>query len=90
MPRRKPHLKENGNETVTVLIEKTGKIIAAYFPPEGPQVSYTPEDPSSVGLLAGEGQEVADLEVPDEDFPAESGPDFLEMLQRHKDQGGYR
>jgi hypothetical protein len=71
---------------VTVLVDNAGKIIASYVPPERHSVPFTADEPPSGGLLASEGQEVLDLELPDDEVPAEPGADFLETLQRHKDR----
>lgn len=72
---------------VTVLVNEAGEIIASYIPPERRPVSFTADEPPSGGLFASEGQEVLDLELPDEEVPFEPGPDFLETLQRFKDRG---
>jgi hypothetical protein len=72
---------------VTVLVNDAGEVIASYIPPERRTVSFTADEPPSAGLLASEGQEVLDLDLPDEEVPSEPGPDFLETLQRHKDRG---
>jgi hypothetical protein len=70
---------------VTVLVDEAGKVIASYIPPERRSISFTADEPPSGGMLPSEGQEVLELEVADDEIPAEPGPDFLETLQRHKD-----
>jgi hypothetical protein len=71
---------------VTVLVDEGGKVIASYIPPDRRSVPFTADEPPSAGLLASDGQEVLDLELPDEDVPSEPGADFLETLQRLKDE----
>jgi len=73
-------------KTVKVVVDEAGKVVASYIPPERRRVPFTADEPPSAGLLASEGQEVIDLELPDEEVPSEPGPDFLETLQRHRDQ----
>ena len=71
---------------VTVVVNEAGKVIAAHVPldPESSADSDT-EDSPSVGFLPGEGQDVVDLDLPDEDVPGEPPTDFLDTLQKHKD-----
>ena len=72
--------------TVSILVDEAGKVIASYIPPERRATPFTADEAPSSGLLASEGQEVIDLELPDDEVPSEPGPDFLETLQRHKDR----
>jgi hypothetical protein len=71
---------------VSIVVDGDGKVVASYITPRLHEVPFTPDETPSSGLLASEGQEVIDLELPDEEVPPEPGPDFLETLQRHKDQ----
>ena len=70
---------------VSALVDPAGKVIASVVHPPG-SASYTENDvPSGWGLLAEEGQEVVELELPDEEVSPTPGPEFLQALQRFKD-----
>ena len=72
---------------VTVLIDASGKVIAAHVPvasERGPN-SYG-EDTLMTGFMPSEGQEVLELDLPDEDVPGEPPHDLLEKLQVYKDR----
>jgi hypothetical protein len=73
---------------VTVVVNEAGEVIAAHVPvasERGPD-SYRDDAPTT-GFMPSEGQEVLDLDLPEEDAPGEPPADFLETLQRHKDRG---
>jgi hypothetical protein len=72
---------------ITVLIDEGGGIVASYIPPERPADASTGDEPPFGGLFASEGQQVLDLELPDEEVPTEPGPNFHETLQRYRDRG---
>jgi hypothetical protein len=69
---------------VTVIVNKAGKVIAAYIPVDG---ESGPESGAGVrvGFMPKEDQEVMDLDVPDEEVPRVPSDDLMEMLQRRKD-----
>ena len=74
---------------VTVVVNAAGQVIAALTPvsSEGPSESHADEEGAITGFIPSEGQEVLDLDLPDEDVPTEPGPDFLNTLQMYKDRG---
>jgi hypothetical protein len=75
---------------VTIVVNEAGKVIAAHVPmaPETPPDSAQAEvDTTRTEIRPSEGQEVLQLEIPDEDVRSAPQPDFLDTLQRHKDGG---
>jgi len=70
---------------VTVVVDESGKVIAAHVPvaPEGPQEAEGAR--ATVSLTPPEGHTIMALDVPDEDAPAQPPHDLLDRLQRHKD-----
>jgi hypothetical protein len=72
--------------TVSIVVDEAGKVTASYIPPERHATPFTADEAPSSGLLASEGQEIIDLELPDDEVPPEPGADFLETLQQHKDR----
>jgi hypothetical protein len=72
---------------VTVVVNKAGKVIAAYVPvaSESGPGSHT-EGGARVEFAPSEDQELMDLDLPDEDIPSVPPPDFIEVLQRQKDR----
>ena len=75
---------------ITVVVNEAGQVIAAHVPvsSKGPSDSYAEEEEGRItGFVPSEGQDVLDLELPDEDVPSEPRPDFLNILQMYKDRG---
>lgn len=71
---------------VMVVVDEAGKVVAAHIP-TAPADEYEGEEPPPVvEFVPSEGEEVLELELPDEDVAGEQGPEFLEVLQRHKDR----
>lgn len=71
---------------ITVLVNKENKIVAARVP-SGSDSKYADGEPPMTRFAPSEGEEVLDLDLPDEDVPSEPGPDFLETLQRFRARG---
>jgi hypothetical protein len=73
---------------VTVVVNAAGQVIAALIPvsSQGSE-SHADEEGGITGFVPSEGQDVVDLDLPDEDVPTEPGPDFLNTLQMYKDRG---
>ena len=75
---------------VTIVINGAGKVIAAHVPiaPETPpDFAQAEVETIKAEIRPSEGQEVLQLEIPDEHVPLRPEPDFLDTLQRHKDGG---
>jgi len=74
---------------VTVVVNEAGQVMAAHVPvsSEGPSDSYAEEEGRITGFVPSEGQEVLELDIPDEDVPSEPRPEFLNTLQMYKDRG---
>ena len=73
---------------ITVVVNEVGQVIAAHVPvsSERPYDSDAEDEGRITGFVPSEGQEVLDLEVPDDDVPSEPRPDFLNTLQTYKDR----
>jgi hypothetical protein len=71
---------------VTVVVDKAGKVVAAHIPSAPPDDYEGGDEPPVIEFVPSEGEEVLDLDLPDEDIPSEAGPELLETLQRHKDR----
>ena len=72
---------------VTVVVDEAGKVIAAHVPID-PEQGRDSEGSGNIGFLPVEGQEVLDLDVPEDHVPGEPPSDFLDTLQKHKDAAG--
>jgi hypothetical protein len=74
---------------ITVVVNEVGQVIAAHVPVSsaGPSDSYADEEGRMTGFVPSEGQQVLELDIPDEDAPSEPQADFLNTLQRYKDRG---
>ena len=69
---------------VTVLVNEAGKVVAAHVPSAVSDESALDQAPM-LGFVTSDGEEVAELELRGEEVPSEPEPEFLEILQRHKD-----
>jgi hypothetical protein len=72
---------------ITVVVDEAGKVIAAHVPldPEG-HSDLDQADAPMAELVPSQGQKVLDLDLSDDDVPNVPPSDFLEQLQRRKDE----
>jgi hypothetical protein len=71
---------------VTVVVDEAGKVVAAHIPTAPPEDYKGDELPMSE-FVPSEGDEIVELDVPDEDIATDAeATELLEILQRHKDR----
>ena len=69
---------------VTVVLNEAGKVVAAHIQAAASDASAGDHTPN-LGFVTSQGEEVAELDLPDEEVPSDLQPEFLETLQRHKE-----
>jgi hypothetical protein len=65
---------------ITTLVNETGNVIAALLPRAESQ--YGDEPAGFVGITPATGETLREVDIPDDQVPAEPGLEFLETLQR--------
>jgi hypothetical protein len=73
---------------VTVVVDEAGKVVAAHIPTAPPD-DYEGDEPPMIEFVPSEGEEVVELDIPDEDVASDPEPEVLEILQRHKDRSSW-
>jgi hypothetical protein len=72
---------------VTVVVNDAGEVIAAHVPLDAERLSDSEQGAAPmVEVVARGGQKVLDLDLPADDVPSIPPPDFLERIQRVKDE----
>jgi hypothetical protein len=69
----------------TVVVDEAGKVVAAHIP-TAPGDEYEGDEPAMFEFVPSEGEEVVEVDVPDEHVSSDLGPEFLDVLQQHKDR----
>jgi hypothetical protein len=69
---------------IAVVLNEAGKVVAAHIP-SGIFDESAGDQPPTFGFVPADGEEVAELDLPDEEVPSDPELEFLEILQRHKD-----
>jgi hypothetical protein len=63
---------------VTVVVDEAGKVVAAHIPTAPPD-DYEGDEPPMIEFVPSEGEEVVELDIPDEDVASDPEPEVLEI-----------
>ena len=71
---------------VTVVVDESGKVVAAHIP-TAPTDDYKADELPMSEFVPSEDEEIVELDLPDEDIASDAeATELLEILQRHKDR----
>jgi hypothetical protein len=70
---------------VMVVVDQAGTVVAAHVP-TAPSEPYEGMEAPIAEFVPSEGEEVIELELPDDALAGEPGPEILEVLQQQKDR----
>jgi hypothetical protein len=73
---------------VTVVVGQGGKVVAARVMADAQHAAETGGYAPEIRFLPRAGQQVLELDVPDEDLASRSPDEALRVLQEHKDRAG--